>query len=205
MRIAVSDIDSHRYYLASDMPFDDYVERLAGVSDLSDRGKVSIDFADWMHHLWAGAAPPSWLTRFGVSTEVQLPRPTDMMFGVNRSLRVETEVGPIDVDVRGRVHSRDAGGIAAYKCGTASQTSFEKYVTSAQWRVLLWITGCDRFRYDIFRLSRPRHREDRLKFDYLIDDHAPLELRRYDSLDAEVESEISDYVRFLLEIGEKAA
>lgn len=74
------------------------------------------------------------------------------------------------------------GCIVDYK--TCTQIDPEKYIRSFQWRTYLWLTGLNRFRFDVFRIMPPTEKEPNV---YRVVEHLPITCHRYDGMDREVE------------------
>lgn len=94
----------------------------------------------------------------------------------------------------GRVDSMTAKTIRDIK--TSSRPDPEKFLSSYQWRTYLWMSGADRFVFDVFEVKLDAEAKS-----VLITGYQPHEITRYPGMDQDVEDLIEEYVDCLRALG----
>lgn len=155
MRISVTDLESYRYWKASeDATLAELIEKLSHTAPPTPQMAAGRAFAKLMEHAREGGTldveqVDGWEFDFQVEGEIALP--------VVRELKAEvvfdTPHGP--VTLVGKVDGYD-GKVIDQKL--TENVDAERYLDSLQWRAYLVMFGAREFVYDIFRAKYERER-----------------------------------------------
>lgn len=188
MRVSVSDVDAYRYYLESeDMTLDALLSRLRRETPPTENMRAGTA----LHKLLEDATPSEidlwemdgFTFRFDVDTEIALPAVRELK--ATGSYVIEdvlvTLVGKVDA-----IH-----GKRIYDHKLTSRFDAEKYTNAFQWRAYLVLLDGDKFTYNVFT-GAPN-----VEGVWVIRGFDPLNLYRYPNIEADVHTQLTDYVRFV--------
>lgn len=117
-----------------------------------------------------------WIIIFDIDAEIVLP--------AMREVPVCREHKGIKL--HGRVDAMGAHTVHDLK--TTQSIDADRYLDSYQWRAYLWMSGCSRFVYDIFRVSRDEKRRE-----MVVKEYVPITLIAYPGLSRDVESLLVEF------------
>lgn len=124
---------------------------------------------------------------------VVIPETIDFELAIPQIREVWVQGCIVDVNVVGRVDSINA--IAVHDIKTTSKYDPEKYIDSYQWKMYCLMTGLDKFVYDVITVK-----VDEVFKSVEITGYEKLELYTYPTMQAEVESIVTEYKAMLLRL-----
>lgn len=190
MRVSVTDIDGYRYYRDSEsMTFEEYLARLeyeetpqlrAGraIHSVLERADASIDLFE--------VEEDGLRIRFDLDAQLPLP--------ATRELKLERQyvVDGVPVTVVGKVDVLDGDVVEDHK--TTGRFDAERLADSMQWRAYLDMTGCRRFRWNVFEVYH-KSREDV----WIVKALHRVEQCAYPGMAKDWQGALDEYVRFARE------
>jgi hypothetical protein len=190
MRVSVTAVDGYRYYRDSEsMTFEGYLARL----EFEDTPQLRVGRA--IHRLLERADQGLDLVeveqdglRIRFDLEAELPLPATRELKLERQYEIDGD----PVTVVGKVDVLDGDTVEDHK--TTSRFDAERLADSMQWRAYLDMTGCRRFRWNVFEVFH-RTREDL----WIVKSLHRVEQCRYPGMAEDWLGALSEYVRFARE------
>ncbi len=187
MRISVTDLESYRYYLASeDMTLDDILRRLRREEPPSPNMLAGTAFHKLLEDSTEGELTDATVEghrfRFDLDAELAMPPIREI------KAAVEYTVNGLPVTLVGKVDA--LSGIRVDDHKLTGRFDAEKYADSFQWRTYLMLFKAHQFVYNVFTGAPDKDGV------WVIRAFDPLPLYRYGDMEKEVMSLLADYVAF---------
>lgn len=191
MRVSVTDLESYRYYLASeDMTLDDILRRLRREEPPSPNMLAGTAFHKLLEDapvtlLESGietAEVDDFRFRFDLDAELALPDIREI------KAAEEYDVNGLPVTLVGKVDA--LSGIRVDDHKLTGRFDAEKYTDSVQWRAYLMLFKAHRFTYNVFTGAPDKDGV------WVIRAFDQLDLYRYGDMEKEVMALLADYVAF---------
>ena len=186
--IAVTALDSYRYYVESDMSLEQYIARLKRLEPPHPRAVLGTAMHDGISHLVKTGSYSLLDKTFHIPAEIHLRRPDVMEVKVGRTFEVDGR----RVRVSGRVDALMGQTLVDYK--TTQRIDLDYLMDSLQWRVYMsLLPDVEAFRYEVFQLSKNPNKLGK----YAVNHHTSVDLARYPDLESDVYAAVMNYDRFL--------
>lgn len=221
MKLRVTHLDLWRRFTGadSDMTEAQFRALIRGKTPPSDAAAAGTAFHKWMEEIVKTATPRAryasppedpilgWRFKFATMGELGRVAPghalydTDFvqmtlpMLGARTEVEASREIAK-GITLVGHADVVSAGGeqIWDYKT-TNSAIDLTRYTDSYQWRAYLDLFGAAMFTYEVFELSKPRGKDERLRH---VIDHERINIPSYPGMRSDVEDtalELADYCR----------
>jgi len=191
----VTDLDEFARYLANDKfgSDDDYetdeiIARLTQPFEATPEMRAGTALHKWLEHCHAGDEQDELYIdgfKFVFNCDIALP------ITKIREMRMTKWYG--DLLVRGRVDSIDGSVVEDHK--TTGAFSAEKFLNGYQWRYYLSMSGCDRFRWNVFIGSLNTVKGEKGDT-FTVRSFAPLEALRYEDMEHDCEELAARFYEF---------
>lgn len=190
LRVSVSDVDSYRYFLESeDMTLDALLSRLRREEPPTENMLAGTALHKWLedHHpaesLTSTIEADGFRFRFDADIELALPtvREIKALGTYNIDGVTVTLVGKVDA-----IH-----GTKPYDHKLTSRFDPERYANAFQWRAYLVLFNGDKFTYNVFTGAPDKDGV------WVIRAFDQLTLYRYPNIQADVEAQLTEFVRFI--------
>lgn len=188
-----SALDEFRRYQSGETFTGDEYTAEAFVSHLTDRQETAKMAAGTAVHRAleiAGFGELSESEQFGWKIDFLLD--ADLALPTLREIPMSREHN--GVTLFGRVDSITGSTVRDIK--TTERIDADRYAESYQWRAYLWMSGRNRFIYDVLTVKI-----DEDKRTVVVSDHVPLVFNRYPALDREVEALLDEYAAAVRSLG----